>query len=1413
MRVRFNLATVSSDGTDLRPDEAGAGEGAEVFEEPVGGKAGDIFECTTFFKMMRGATDNGERLFASEHFVGFLVQFEGGLILFSNDEQGWRFDTKKRVASEVGPAATRDHGTNGFAEVRSSDEGSTCPGVGTEEADAKIPGFVFSSHPVGGTVEALSEQAHVEAQVCALGFLGAFGRREQFEQKRAETGFAEEPGKLTIAKAPPTVGVGEDDQPVCVEWNGKFAIQSGGTCGDTNGAGCFARLQSVSFSAHSSIVPSMNQRMVRTTQQRLPDTPILLPLTPSCQLEQFALPVTENSQRRMNMCPSPVRKRNWRLLDLTSLHGAALLLVLAMLFGGCKKSKPADEVDQFTRLSNLGKSQLESGDGAKAVDLFRQALGLNPTLPEAQLNLANAYLLASQVDNAIQQAQQVLAVDRNSAAAYYIVGCAYLRKGQAEEALKALQQSHKIDPAVTALNFQMGLAHERLGHGEEAVQQFQSVVEFEPEHLAGHYRLSQVLLRLGKQAEAAEALKKHQELLAKRSNPASDIAVFERCKHTLARLPFKLEEPLADGVKVSFADATATAFRGASYQGPMGVIDLAHDGRNSLFVRDGEGFRLLVNSNGTFVAQEKSLPGIVGANYHCALVGDLQNDQTEDVVVLGDKGAHVFKFTTNGVATDITRAAGFGALTALDGVLVDFDYTGKLGLIALQSDGKGIRTFRNLSSTFAMYFSESGVTSGLPASVSGGRHLVLEDWNNDELLDLMITRDSEPPLLFARERGGPFSATNAVYPSGPISATSDLNNDSITDVATVTGDHVALTFGGGKPAINLPLGTGVVNGLTLVDYDNDGWMDVCVYGDGLRLWRNRGNAGFLEVTKHVGFVASVTGKVRFVAAADFDMDCDTDLVVAVEGVGLKMLRNDGGNANRQLKLRLIGHRSNSSALGVRYEVIAGGLRAWRTVRQLPIEVGVGRHDQVDTVAVRWFDGFINNDEIKVSQCAVVALDEIEKPTGSCPYLYAWDGKGFRFVTDLLGAAPLGLPVSDTRFIDADPIEYVRIGSEESFPAKNGFHVLQITEELREVLYLDEAKLVVVDHPAGAEVHSTSKLRPGGPFPSHELVTLHKRQPLRKAINHDGVEITLALADADGRMASPTKLRSRQLRGLAEPHSITLDFGPLETQQPLVLALTGWLRFGGGMANVGAAHTPDLPFPFPTLEVETLRTDGTSDWKPVDVVVGSPAGKTKTIVVDLAGKLPESARRLRVTAAFEIHWDRAALFEKRDNSETRITVVNAADANLHWRGYSEFESWPWYLPLTPNYDSVRPTANWTITPSGWATRYGSVTELVNTNDQALVLVAGGDELTLRFAANALPPRPALAKRDFFLYTIGWDKDADFHCELGFQIEPLPWQGMDAQRYGKQSRPEFPQDDLMRRFNTRWVGPYTLTKGRP
>jgi len=101
-------------------------------------------------------------------------------------------------------------------------------------------------------------------------------------------------------------------------------------------------------------------------------------------------------------------------------------------------------------------------------------------------------------------------------------------------------------------------------------------------------------------------------------------------------------------------------------------------------------------------------------------------------------------------------------------------------------------------------------------------------------------------------------------------------------------------------------------------------------------------------------------------------------------------------------------------------------------------------------------------------------------------------------------------------------------------------------------------------------------------------------------------------------------------------------------------------------------------------------------------------------------------------------------------------------------------------------------------------------LLSSEDNAMVLLNGGDEVTLQFATDRLPPVAAGQVRDFFLYAVGWDKDSDFHVELGWQVGPLPWHGMDDQLYGHQPRPTFPNDAWMAKYNTRWVAPQTLRR---
>lgn len=1075
--------------------------------------------------------------------------------------------------------------------------------------------------------------------------------------------------------------------------------------------------------------------------------------------------------------------------------------------------------EKFVEAMQAGKNYLDQRQAEQAVESFQRAVEIHPGDLDAALNLANALLASGRPQEAAAAAMAAIAVNRHSAAGHYLLGCSRLRLGRFEEASKSLQTAKNLDRTVNAVSFQLGRAHQGLGQFEAAAAQFREVIQYDSEHGAAHYNLSQALIRLGDEAGAQQALAKHQEISQRQGAAVADPSVFERCVHTEARVPFPLEQPDSEGISMQFVDATSAILGDLAeqFEGTAGVLDVGHDGELDIFARrkDG-GFQILRRRQGAFMPEGFPQPGIPDSSYAKCLVGDLQHKTSltegrqEDVILLSDRGVQIFHVSTNGALFDASRFAQIADVALADAVLMDFELTGKLDLVGLSSTNRSLVYLRNQgNASFADWTSEAG----LPSDWEGVRQMALEDWDGDDLLDFCLLRFGEAPQLWLRQRGLGWAESDALdnLPPARFVALGDVNNDLRADIVALQDNGLAIQFQGGQKPATIQADTADLRKILLLDYDNDGWLDVLGFGGAsLRSWRNRGLEGFTETTHSVGldridWNSSDPSQAGFLAVkpADLDGDCDSDLLLTLADQSLRVLRNNGGNQNRQLKLRLEGNRSNPSALGVKIEIASGGLRMMRTVHELPIEIGLGKRQKVDALRPHWSD-IVTTTDFALEECVTETVPELELPTGSCPYLYVWDGKQFRFVTDFLGSSPLGLPAEEGKLIIADTDEFVRLGNENDVRLLGSEYVLQVTEELREVLYLDQAMLCVVDHPEGVEAIPTNRLMPGPPFPKAGLMVVHAPYPLRRAVRSDGLNVKESLLRVDGKMASPATLRATQLRGLAEPHHFDLDFGPIDVNRPLVLVLDGWLRFGGGMANMSAARYPGLPFPFPVLSAELM--DGT--WETLDLPVGAPAGKTKSMAVNLEGKLPAGTRKLRLSAAFEIHWDRIALMEKYKGKNVVQHFLKPSRSNLHWRGFSEYQDLPWNIPLSPDYNRVNATAPWLLMPSGWCTRYGEVNELLSAKDNQLVILNGGDELTLRFDGFALPPKFGGRRRSFYLFVSGWDKDADPHVVKGQTVEPIPWHGMDGQRYGRQLRPQTLNDEWQSKYNTRWVGQFAL-----
>jgi hypothetical protein len=188
------------------------------------------------------------------------------------------------------------------------------------------------------------------------------------------------------------------------------------------------------------------------------------------------------------------------------------------------------------------------------------------------------------------------------------------------------------------------------------------------------------------------------------------------------------------------------------------------------------------------------------------------------------------------------------------------------------------------------------------------------------------------------------------------------------------GSFTEMTSPAGLGSVTRFLGWGVA----FVDYDNDTWQDLFLvnghvypkvkdagYNQRRLLFRNRGGRRFEDVSLASGDGVSAERSGRGLAVGDYDNDGDLDLAVMNMNDLPSLLRNEGGNRNRFLNVRLVGTKSNRSGIGARVSVTAGGRTLVDEVRSgstfmsqsdLRLHFGLGQAQTVDRLEVEWPSG-------------------------------------------------------------------------------------------------------------------------------------------------------------------------------------------------------------------------------------------------------------------------------------------------------------------------------------------------------------------------------------------------------------------------------------------------------------------------
>jgi len=304
-------------------------------------------------------------------------------------------------------------------------------------------------------------------------------------------------------------------------------------------------------------------------------------------------------------------------------------------------------------------------------------------------------------------------------------------------------------------------------------------------------------------------------------------------------------------------------------------------------------------------------------------------------------------------------------------------------------------------------FEDVTATSGIFDSSSKSLGVAMLDYDQDGWPDLLVANDTQPNKLYRNQRNGTFKdvavdAGIAFSAEGKARAgmgvdVADFDNSGHSGVAITNFDNEMMGLyrssdSGNFGDVALQSGVGLASkdklgfGCLFLDADLDGALDLAVvnghiddtvrnvngvgYAQPPQLFLNDGKGNFVDVAAQIngGFSQPKVG--RGLACADFDRDGDLDLLITTNNGPAylyrnDLTRNDQISANRSIRFRLVGTKSNRDAIGATVKIFHGTSSQSRLVKggssylsqsELPVTFGLGKRDGIDRVVIEWPSG-------------------------------------------------------------------------------------------------------------------------------------------------------------------------------------------------------------------------------------------------------------------------------------------------------------------------------------------------------------------------------------------------------------------------------------------------------------------------